>query len=374
MQRPNPLSRLPHRPRRKSRDAGNATGRLEPGRPQTPADPARQGCRPDQQRIGQPQPDQAEEGGHSDRQQRRLMQGAPAQPPGGLQHDRQHRRFQGPEQRHQQRQLTPEGIEAGQPQQQQHRGQQEQPAGDQATGNAMHQPAQIGGQLGGLRPRQQHAVVEGMQKATLGEPLAPLHQLAVQQSDLPRRPTEAHQPQLQPEAGGVGQGRGDIGHGGSGHGGRRLGAVGWPQGLTDRQHPRPPLHIGWWFKPHGRQSGLVRTGASLRLSRAHEAIAAAEQPGTDPAARRRPAVVSPGCRRSPGDRRPGRRAHRRRGSGSAAADALAAAPASCSDPAGSTASFRQCALPAIGEQSRSSLSRVDSAVAVQRHGAEPLLS
>ena len=137
-----------------------------------------------------------------------MVQGAPAHAPGRLQHDRQHRWFERPEHCHQQRQLAKKHIDAGKGDQQQHRGGQEQAAGDQSTGDAMHQPAQIGGQLDGLWARQHHAVIERMEITPLREPVAPLHQLAMHQGDLTRWATKAHQAQLQPEAARIGQAHG----------------------------------------------------------------------------------------------------------------------------------------------------------------------
>lgn len=63
----------------------------------------------------------------------------------------------------------------------------------------MHQPADVGGQLLGLRAGEQHRVVERVQKAALREPTAPIHQLGVHQRHLAGRTTEADQTQLQPE-------------------------------------------------------------------------------------------------------------------------------------------------------------------------------
>ena len=167
------------------------------------------------ERIGQIQQGQGQETGNRQGHQQRRVQGSAADAPGGHQHDGQHRRFEHGEHRGQQRQLPPERVHAGQGREHEHRGDHEQPPGDQATGHAMHQPAQVGGQLHGLRPRQQHAVVEGVQVTPFREPAAPVHQLAMQQGDLPGRPPEAHPAQLEPEAGslneahGAGRGRGN---------------------------------------------------------------------------------------------------------------------------------------------------------------------
>ena len=55
-----------------------------------------------------------------------------------------------------------------------------------------------------------------MQEAPFREPAALVHQLALQQGDLPGRPAEAHPAQLEPETGGLGEAHradGSSGHG-----------------------------------------------------------------------------------------------------------------------------------------------------------------
>ena len=183
---------------------------LEPVGTPAPADPAHQGSPRHDQGIGQFKKRQGEERCQGHQHQGWMVQGASAHAPGRLQHDRQHCRLEGPEHSHQQRQLPPEHIDAGEGDQQQHRGHQKQAAGDQPPRDAMHQPAQIGGQLDGLGAWQNHAVIQGMQIAPLREPAAPLHQLPMHQGNLTRRSSKAHQPQLQPEAAGGTQAHGAL--------------------------------------------------------------------------------------------------------------------------------------------------------------------
>lgn len=64
----------------------------------------------------------------------------------------------------------------------------------------MHQPANVGGQLLSLGPREHHAVVERMQKTVLRDPAAPLNQFLVHERDLPSGAAEADAAQLEPEA------------------------------------------------------------------------------------------------------------------------------------------------------------------------------
>jgi hypothetical protein len=64
----------------------------------------------------------------------------------------------------------------------------------------MHDPAEIGRQLLRLRPRQQRAKAQRMQKPLLSQPVPLLHNLAVHHGDLPGRPAERQQPDPQPHA------------------------------------------------------------------------------------------------------------------------------------------------------------------------------
>jgi hypothetical protein len=79
------------------------------------------------------------------------------------------------------------------------RGQHEQQAGHDAAPGAVHEPANVGGQLLRLGPGQHHAVVQRVQEAPLADPAPALDELAVHDRDLPRRATEADEAELEPE-------------------------------------------------------------------------------------------------------------------------------------------------------------------------------
>jgi len=59
---------------------------------------------------------------------------------------------------------------------------------------AVHEPADVGGQLLRLRAGQHHAVVQRVQEALLGDPAPALHQLLVHHGNLACRSAKAHQP------------------------------------------------------------------------------------------------------------------------------------------------------------------------------------
>ncbi|MNE73738.1 hypothetical protein D3C80_1697650 [compost metagenome] len=103
------------------------------------------------------------------------------------------------------RHFAPGQVDPRQADQDEQRRQHEQGASNHPAPGAVHQPADVGGQLLGLWARQQHAVVEGMQKAPLADPAAPLDQLLMHDRNLPRRAAETDEAQLQPEQQGLGQ-------------------------------------------------------------------------------------------------------------------------------------------------------------------------
>ncbi len=79
-------------------------------------------------------------------------------------------------------------------------GHDEEAAGHDPAERAMHEPADISGELLRLGTRQQHAIIEGMQKARLGNPAFLIDQDAVHHRDLSGRATEAEQCDAQPDA------------------------------------------------------------------------------------------------------------------------------------------------------------------------------
>jgi hypothetical protein len=110
-----------------------------------------------------------------------------------------HRRLDPVKQPGDHRHFTEGDIEPRQENQDEQRRQHEQRPGHNPAPAPMHQPANVSRQLLRLRPRQQHAIVQGMQKTPLGNPAPPLDQLLVHDRNLPGRPAETDKAQLQPE-------------------------------------------------------------------------------------------------------------------------------------------------------------------------------
>jgi hypothetical protein len=59
-------------------------------------------------------------------------------------------------------------------------------------------PADVGGELHGLRPRQQHAEVERREKRLLADPLLLVDERAVHEGNLPGGPAEADEADASP--------------------------------------------------------------------------------------------------------------------------------------------------------------------------------
>ena len=81
-------------------------------------------------------------------------------------------------------------------------------SGHDAAERPVHEPADIGGELLRLRPRQQGAEPEPVQEAPLRDPAPLVHQDAVHHGDLPGRPAEGERRHPQPDWDGLGQRRG----------------------------------------------------------------------------------------------------------------------------------------------------------------------
>ena len=97
------------------------------------------------------------------------------------------------------RHVTEAQVDPRQRDQDEQRRQHEQRPGDDAAPRAVHEPADVGGELLGLGAGQHHAVVQRVQEPLLADPASALDQLGVHDRDLPGRSAEADEAELQPE-------------------------------------------------------------------------------------------------------------------------------------------------------------------------------
>ena len=136
---------------------------------------------------------------HGDAPEPAVLESARADAPGREHDDRGDGRLDAVEQPGDGRHVAIGHVHPGQADQDEERRQHEEPAGDDAAPGAMHEPADVGGQLLRLRARQQHAVVQRVQEPVLRNPAAPLDEFLMHDGNLPGRAAEADEAQLQPE-------------------------------------------------------------------------------------------------------------------------------------------------------------------------------
>ena len=176
--------------------------------------------RNDDDREGDVEKEDRDKGDRGERDHQPVAQRALADADDGLDHDREHRGLQAEEHRLDEADIAIGRVDVAQAHDGDDAGQDEQAAGHDAAGGPVQQPADIGRELLRFRPRQQHAVVQRMQKPALRDPVLFLDQDAVHHRDLPGRAAETQHgdPQPDPEgfteadavtevAGGTGLGR-----------------------------------------------------------------------------------------------------------------------------------------------------------------------
>ena len=125
----------------------------------------------------------------------------------GLDDDHQDGGLDADERRLDDRDLAEIGIQDAQAEDDEGARQHEEKSGGKSAERAVQPPADIGRKLHGLWPRQQHAEVQPMQEAVLGDPPPLVDEHAVHQRDLPRRSAERQHPDLRPDGEGLLEGR-----------------------------------------------------------------------------------------------------------------------------------------------------------------------
>ena len=185
---------------RERRMAGSAAGEADQGRGQH------------DQRKRHGEEEDGDEGGGGEPDLDGMGQRARADPPHRVEDDRQHRRLEAEEQSVDRADIAVEEIEPAQAHDRDDAGQHEQDAGDEPAADAVHQPADIGGELLRLGAGQQHAEVERVQEAALADPAPLLDQHLVHQRDLAGRPAEAQQGDPRPDPHRLAEGDRAAGH------------------------------------------------------------------------------------------------------------------------------------------------------------------
>ena len=130
----------------------------------------------DDDREGHTEDEDRDEGNRRDRHRDVRLERPPADPHHRFEHDGEHRRLEPEEQRVEPGRLAERRVERREDEDDDEAGDDEQRAGDETAARAMEEPADIGRELLRLGTREQHAEVEGVQEARLGDPLPLLDQ------------------------------------------------------------------------------------------------------------------------------------------------------------------------------------------------------
>lgn len=138
----------------------------------------------DDQRERRPEEEDRHEGDRRYADHDRIAQRTFADPNHRLDHDGEDRRFQAVEQGFDETYVAIGRVDVAEPHDGEDAGQDEQSSRHDAAAGPVQQPADVGRKLLGLGPRQQHAVVEGVQETPLGDPVLLLDQDAVHHRDL----------------------------------------------------------------------------------------------------------------------------------------------------------------------------------------------
>jgi hypothetical protein len=132
--------------------------------------------------------------------QRSALKGAPADSDHGFDDDHQNGRLQTKESGRHVADFAPFSVDDAESHQRDDAWQDEQPTRHQAAAHAMHQPADVRGELLRLGSGQKHAVVERMQEPALRHPSFFFDENAVHDGDLPGRAAEAQRRDTKPDA------------------------------------------------------------------------------------------------------------------------------------------------------------------------------
>ena len=116
-----------------------------------------------------------------------------------LEHDGEHGGLEAEEQGRDDADLAEQGVDDAERHDRDDAGQDEQHAGDHAAERAVHEPADVGGELLRLGAGQEHAVVQGMQEPVLADPALLLDDDAVHDRDLAGGSAEAEQRDARPD-------------------------------------------------------------------------------------------------------------------------------------------------------------------------------
>ncbi len=167
--------------------------------PNTPAASTMIGKRHAQQENG-------DEGQHRDGGRDRATQRPPRDPQNRLDDQRNDRRFQSQEQTGDQRVIAPQRVHQTERHDGEESGSTNSHARHEPAARAVHEPADVRGELLRLRAGQQHAEVQGVQEALFADPALFLDEDPVHHRNLARGPAEAEKGDAAPRPRGLPEG------------------------------------------------------------------------------------------------------------------------------------------------------------------------
>jgi hypothetical protein len=146
------------------------------------------------------QKEKRHERGNREQVQQSMFQRSAPDAQHGVQDDSHHHRLHAVEEAANDRHVGVGDRQPAQEQQHEDRRDDEERAGHDPTGDAVHAPGDVDRQLGCLRPRQQHREIQCPQEHRLADPALLVDELAVHDRDLAGRSAEIDEAELEPEA------------------------------------------------------------------------------------------------------------------------------------------------------------------------------
>ncbi len=143
------------------------------------------------------------EGGGGDRNEPARAQGASANPDERHDDERDDGGFQAREDARHRGKSPVRGVDRGEAPEDEDRRENEEHAGHDSSPRSVQKPADVDRELLRFRPRQEHAVREGVKKALLGDPAPPVHEVPLHDRDLAGRSAEADESESEPVAEGL---------------------------------------------------------------------------------------------------------------------------------------------------------------------------
>lgn len=165
--------------------------------------PSRETGEQDDDRKGDLEQEDGDEGRSCDPEQEWVLQGLGADPDHCRRDESDHRCFKTVEESRDPADVSVDRVGPRQAHDEEEGGEYEEDPGDDPARRPVEQPADVDRELLCLGPRQEHAVVEGVEEPLVADPALLIDERVVHDRDLARRPTEVDEAELGPVAEGL---------------------------------------------------------------------------------------------------------------------------------------------------------------------------